>query len=78
MGLLQKIYLYIKKILPDNNVEDIKDYQMLLERLLVGYTIVIIDDVILAIETRRNLSRGVSTPSSEPSIKGPKDGAGSG
>lgn len=71
---LDDVYTYVKNILPDNNVEEIKDYPTLLEKLLVGYTIVIIDDFILAIETRKDLSRGVSTPSSEPSIKGPKDG----
>lgn len=71
---LDDIYTYIKNVLPDNNVEEIKEYSLLLEKLLVGYTIVVIDDVVLAIETRKDLSRGVSAPSSEPSIKGPKDG----
>ncbi|MGN0974231.1 MAG: spore germination protein [Bacilli bacterium] len=71
---IKDIYKYIKNILPDNNVEDINNYKSLLEKLLVGYTIVILKDKTLAIETRKNLSRGVSTPSSEPSIKGPKDG----
>lgn len=71
---IKDIYKYIKNILPDNNVEDINNYKSLLEKLLVGYTIVILKDKTLAIETRKNLSRGVSAPSSEPSIKGPKDG----
>ena len=65
---------YIKENLPHNNIEDIPNYKILLEKLLVGYVILVIDDNTIAIEARSNLSRGISLPTTEPSIKGPKDG----
>ena len=59
--------------LPIHNLEKIKDYPLLLERLFSGYTILLYKDDIYTLETRIDLSRGVSIPTTEPSIKGPKD-----
>ena len=71
---INDLYSYIKDNLPHNNIEIINNYKILLNRLLVGYVILIINDKILAVEARNNLSRGISLPTTEPSIKGPKDG----
>ena len=41
--------------------------------LFDGFTILIYKKEIIAFETKENLSRSISEPSSEPTIKGPKD-----
>lgn len=41
--------------------------------LFNGFTILIYKDEIICFETKANLDRGVNEPSSEPTIKGPKD-----
>lgn len=38
-----------------------------------GFTLVIIDSKILAVETKADLNRGISVPDVEPSLNGPKD-----
>ncbi len=43
------------------------------EYLFNGFTIIIYKDEIIAIETRAQLDRAISEPTSEPTIKGPKD-----
>ncbi len=43
------------------------------EYLFNGFTILIYKDEIIAIETRAKLDRAISEPTSEPTIKGPKD-----
>ncbi len=49
------------------NEKDIYDY------LFEGFTILIYKDNILAFETKANLDRSISEPTSEPTVKGPKD-----
>ena len=41
--------------------------------LFNGFSVIIYNEEIFALETRANLDRGVTEPSSEPTIKGPKD-----
>ena len=49
------------------NEEDVFKY------LFNGFTILIYKDEIIAFETKASLDRSISEPSSEPTIKGPKD-----
>jgi spore germination protein KA len=44
-----------------------------MEYLFNGFTIIIFGDEIIAIETKALLDRSISEPTSEPTIKGPKD-----
>ena len=41
--------------------------------LFDGFTIIIYKNEIIAAETKATLDRGINTPSSEPTVKGPKD-----
>ena len=59
--------------LPINNIEKIKDYKTILKRLLSGFTILLYKDDIYTLETRIGLSRGISIPTTETSLRGPKD-----
>ncbi len=65
---------YLYNYLPTTSINKIKDYEALKDKLLNGYTILIINqNNILAVETRRDLTRGVSTSDYEKTILGPKD-----
>ncbi len=68
-----KLINYIYNLLPVNNISFLKDYKTLKERLFNGFTILLIDENILCIETRNNLSRGVTEADYEKTILGPKD-----
>ena len=65
---------YLYNYLPATSITKLKDYQELKNKLLNGFTILIIDDTsILSIETRKDLTRGVSEADYEKTIIGPKD-----
>ncbi len=65
---------YLYNYLPAVSITKLKDYQELKNKLLNGFTILIIDDTsILSIETRKDLTRGVSEADYEKTIIGPKD-----
>ena len=49
------------------------DKKNIMEYLFNGFTIIIFNDEIIAIETKASLDRAISEPTSEPTIKGPKD-----
>ncbi len=72
--LIPDIYEKLYNILPDNNVKKIEKYQEIIDDLYNGYCLIIIDEKALAIEVRESLSRGVSEPTNEPALQGPKDG----
>lgn len=66
---------YLYNFLPAISIKKLKDYNELKDSLLNGFAIVIINNnKILAIETRRDLSRGIGEANYERSITGPKDG----
>lgn len=73
-------FSYLKKrdlkniinILPDNNIKIIKETEIL-SYLNNGFLILLVNKLILAIEVRANLERGITTIESELSINGPKD-----
>ena len=64
----EEIYNYI----PSVSLVDIKEDEVF-NYLFNGFTILIYEENILAFETKANLDRGVTEPTSEPTIKGPKD-----
>ena len=65
---------YLYNYLPASNTKKITDYKDLTDLLLNAFTILVINDQnILAIETRRDLSRGVSEADYEKTVVGPKD-----
>ena len=49
------------------------DSKDVMEYLFNGFSIIIYHDECIALETRATLDRGVNEPTSEPTIKGPKD-----
>jgi len=67
-----QLFNYILNYLPNNII--LKNYKEILRYLYNGYTIIIINNKkIIAIETKNNLSRGVSEINYEKTIIGPKD-----
>ncbi len=67
-----KDFLY--NYLPTTSISKIKDYKDLKNKLLNGYTILIINNKdLLGIETRRDLTRGIEKSEYEKTIVGSKD-----
>ena len=64
----------ISNIIPENVIKDVKDKKDLYTKINSGFTIVFInDEKPFSIETKQDLSRGISEPLTEQSISGPKD-----
>ena len=55
------------------NIKEITNLDEIEFYLTSGFTIIIRGKTILAIETKADINRSVSTPDSEPAINGPKD-----
>ena len=66
--LKKDIYDYI----PSISLVTIKENEVY-NYLFNGFTVLIYNDEILAFETKASIDRGVTEPTSEPTIKGPKD-----
>ena len=62
----------IMNYIPSISFIDI-DSKDVMEYLFNGFSIIIYHDECIALETKANIDRGVNEPSSEPTIKGPKD-----
>ncbi len=71
-----KVFNSLKKdicnYIPSISFIDIKESEIY-DYLFNGFTILIYKNEIIAFETKASLDRGISEPSSEPTIKGPKD-----
>ncbi len=68
------IYNHLQNVIPENILTDVKDKNDLYTKINSGFTIVIFENgAPFAIETKEDLSRGVSEPLTEKSISGPKD-----
>ena len=63
----------IKELIPSPNIKDVSDYDTLGLYLESGFTIIINRHQVIAVETRGNLSRSISTPNTEGTIYGPKE-----
>ena len=70
----ENIYNHLSNIIPENVIQEIKNKEDLYTKINSGFTIVIIEnEKPFAIETKQDLSRGISEPLTEQSISGPKD-----
>ena len=70
----KNIYNHLTNIIPENVIQDVENKNDLYTKIGSGFTIVIIEnEKPFAIETRQDLSRGISEPLTEQSISGPKD-----
>lgn len=63
----------IKELIPSPNIKDVSNYDTLSLYLESGFTIIINRHQVIAVETRGNLSRSISTPNTESTIYGPKE-----
>lgn len=63
----------IKSVIPSPNVKDVLSYEEMCFYLESGFTILIFNKTIIAIETKGDLNRSIDTPSTEATIYGPKD-----
>ena len=70
------IYNYLYNSISCGSIKEIKTYEDIINYLYNGFAIVLIDkeSKAIACEARALLDRGVSTPSSEAIVRGPKDG----
>lgn len=64
---------YLLNNLPCISIKKINDYQKAVNLLVNGFTLILINNTFLSIETIRNLSRGIPEAEYEKSITGPKD-----
>ncbi len=62
----------IKNFIPSINYVDINKDETI-NYLLNGFTIIIYKNEVIAFETRADLDRGIASPQSEPSLRGPKE-----
>ena len=70
----ENLIKYLLNYMPVINISKLNNYQELINRLFNGFTIIIINNkIILGVETRNDLSRGVSSVDYEKTINGPKD-----
>ena len=68
------IYNHLENLIPENVIQDVKDKEDLYTKINSGFTIIMFEKgKPFAIETKEDLSRGVSEPLTEQSIGGPKD-----
>lgn len=68
------LYEYLYNYLPAISIKKITDYNEMINNLMNGYAIIIVNnEKIMAVETRRDLTRGVCETDYERSIIGPKD-----
>ncbi len=72
-GLKSKKIRNLDSILPGPNTKEIKNYDEIEFYITNGFTIVIRNNTILAIETKADINRSVAEPNSEPATNGPKD-----
>ena len=63
----------INKIIPSPNIKKLKKYNEIEYYLTNGFTLIFYNNEIIAIETRADINRSVSTPEIEKSLFGPKD-----
>ena len=63
----------VKRNIPSINFKDVKTRESFMEFLFSGFSIVIYKNEVIAYETRAELDRGVTEPTGEPVIRGPKD-----
>ena len=73
--IFETFYNNIKNTITSSNMLVVKDYEEILYLLSCGFTIILMQNSnkAVALETRRDLSRGVTESSSEAIIRGPKD-----
>ena len=65
---------YLLNYLPVLNINVLNNYEELINRLFNGFTIILINNkIILGVETKNDLSRGVQSIDYEKTINGPKD-----
>lgn len=69
----ESIYDLIKNNIYNIKVKEVKDYEELVNLLNNGFAILLIDNKILALEVRRDLSRSIDKPITEATIRGPMD-----
>ena len=70
--IFKSLKYYINNYIPSISYIEIKEDQ-LLDYLFNGFTILIYKKEFLAFETKAHLDRGITEPTSEPTVKGPKD-----
>ena len=73
--IFDTFYRNIKNTITSSNMLIVTNYNKILYLLSSGFTIIILENEnkAIALETRRDLSRGITESSSESIIRGPKD-----
>lgn len=70
------LFDYLKNTIPNSKLKIVDNYEDVFYYLSSGFTILIVDGYkkCIAIETKANLDRAINDASSEPVLKGPKEG----
>ncbi len=74
-NILTNIFKNLQNTIPNSKVKLVTDYKQLYYFLASGFTVILVDGEYKAIgvETKNILDRAISQPTSEPTLKGPKD-----
>lgn len=72
-NILPNLKKEIEDNIPSINFKVVSDLDTLVTLIFSGFTIIIYKDKVMAYETRAQLDRGITEPSSEPVVRGPKD-----
>lgn len=72
-NVLKNLKKRIEENIPSINYVQVDNKDKLLELIYSGFTVVIYDNEFSAYETKGELDRGITTPQSEPVVRGPKD-----
>lgn len=73
-GSKEKSIRNLQSLIPAPNTIEIQEYDQIEFYITNGFTIVIHNTEVFALETKADINRGIPEPTSEPSIIGPKDG----
>lgn len=63
----------IEKIIPSPNIKFVKELDTLEYYLTNGFTIIVLKNTIIAVETRADINRSIPSPDVEQALYGPKD-----
>lgn len=67
------IYEKIYNNIPSNSIKKTDNYNDIINNIFQGFTIIIVSDKCLMVESRAELDRGINETNSEVSLVGPKD-----
>lgn len=75
LNIFSNLFKILKNTIPNSTLKVIENYEDVFLYLANGFTCIFIDkeDKVITVETKSNLDRGISEPTTDSIIRGPKD-----